>query len=202
MPPVSDRQPDLHAVKPGATVAAVRRPTTGGRSRSCSRISATAAARRSRCRFRTRGSWQMDATMPVEDTTHETFWRRLLRWLVDGVPDSVERDDDAGSRRAGRSGEADRRRRRLGVRRSERRRVVAHGDLAVRQDERRAAGVDGRARRRVPRRASCPTSRASTRSSVSARRAATKTLGTQRHARARVGRRRRVLRRARCARRC
>jgi uncharacterized membrane protein len=34
--------------------------------------------------------WQMDATMRVDDQTHENFWRQLLRWLVDGVPDSVE----------------------------------------------------------------------------------------------------------------
>ena len=27
--------------------------------------------------------------MAVEDTTHVTFWRRLVRWLVDGVPDPV-----------------------------------------------------------------------------------------------------------------
>jgi hypothetical protein len=31
----------------------------------------------------------MDATMTVEDTTHAMFWRRLVRWLVDGVPDPV-----------------------------------------------------------------------------------------------------------------
>jgi hypothetical protein len=31
----------------------------------------------------------MDAAVPVEDTTHATFWRRLVRWLVDGVPDPV-----------------------------------------------------------------------------------------------------------------
>jgi uncharacterized membrane protein len=34
--------------------------------------------------------WQMDATIPVEDMTHETYWRQLMRWLVDGVPDPVE----------------------------------------------------------------------------------------------------------------
>ena len=33
--------------------------------------------------------WQMHADIPVEDMTHETFWRRLLRWVVDGVPDQV-----------------------------------------------------------------------------------------------------------------
>ena len=34
-------------------------------------------------------AWQMNAKMPVEDMTHETYWRQLLRWLVDGVPDQV-----------------------------------------------------------------------------------------------------------------
>jgi hypothetical protein len=32
----------------------------------------------------------MHATIRVEDQTHENFWRQLLRWLVDGVPDVVE----------------------------------------------------------------------------------------------------------------
>ena len=35
-------------------------------------------------------TWKMDATMAVTDTTHSTFWRRLVRWLVDGVPDQVQ----------------------------------------------------------------------------------------------------------------
>ncbi len=34
--------------------------------------------------------WQMHASMPVEDLTHENYWRQLLRWLVDGVPGPVE----------------------------------------------------------------------------------------------------------------
>ena len=34
--------------------------------------------------------WQMDASMRLDDQTHENFWRQLLRWLVDGVPDTVE----------------------------------------------------------------------------------------------------------------
>jgi uncharacterized membrane protein len=33
--------------------------------------------------------WRMDAKMPVNDATHQMFWRRLVRWLVDGVPDQV-----------------------------------------------------------------------------------------------------------------
>lgn len=34
--------------------------------------------------------WQMHASIPLEDMTHENFWRQLMRWLVDGVPDLVE----------------------------------------------------------------------------------------------------------------
>jgi len=33
--------------------------------------------------------WRMDAKMAVDDTTHQMFWRRLVRWLVDGVPNQV-----------------------------------------------------------------------------------------------------------------
>ena len=46
--------------------------------------------------------WQMDATVPVEDLTHETLWRRLVRWLVDGVPDRVTAGPGPRSCRAGR----------------------------------------------------------------------------------------------------
>ena len=34
--------------------------------------------------------WRMDASIPVEDETHATLWRQLLRWMVEGVPDQVE----------------------------------------------------------------------------------------------------------------
>jgi uncharacterized membrane protein len=33
--------------------------------------------------------WQMHADVPLEDQSHETFWRQLLRWLVAGVPEAV-----------------------------------------------------------------------------------------------------------------
>ena len=33
--------------------------------------------------------WQMHADIPLEDMTHETFWRQLLRWVVSYVPDPV-----------------------------------------------------------------------------------------------------------------
>jgi uncharacterized membrane protein len=34
--------------------------------------------------------WQMHASIPVEDQTHENYWRQLLRSLIDGVPSMVE----------------------------------------------------------------------------------------------------------------
>lgn len=34
--------------------------------------------------------WRMHASMPLEDATHATFWRQMLRWMVEGVPDQIE----------------------------------------------------------------------------------------------------------------
>jgi hypothetical protein len=31
----------------------------------------------------------MHADMPLDDMTHETFWRQMLRWLVSNVPDPI-----------------------------------------------------------------------------------------------------------------
>jgi hypothetical protein len=32
----------------------------------------------------------MHASMSLEDQTHENYWRQMLRWLVDEVPDTVD----------------------------------------------------------------------------------------------------------------
>ena len=45
--------------------------------------------------------WQMHVTMSVEDMTHENYWRQLLRWLVDGVPEHVEVQTNADRVEAG-----------------------------------------------------------------------------------------------------
>ena len=34
--------------------------------------------------------WQMHASIPVADSTHEILWRQMLRWLVGDVPDRVD----------------------------------------------------------------------------------------------------------------
>jgi uncharacterized membrane protein len=35
-------------------------------------------------------NWQMHASIPVDDQTHERFWRQMLRLLVEGVPGPVD----------------------------------------------------------------------------------------------------------------
>jgi uncharacterized membrane protein len=45
--------------------------------------------------------WQMHADIAVEDMTHENYWRQLMRWLVDGVPDHVEAHTSAERVEAG-----------------------------------------------------------------------------------------------------
>jgi uncharacterized membrane protein len=34
--------------------------------------------------------WRMDASIPVEDRTHQTLWRQLVRWLVEDAPAPFE----------------------------------------------------------------------------------------------------------------
>jgi hypothetical protein len=33
--------------------------------------------------------WQMHADLSLEDQTHEVFWRQILRWLIQDVPDPL-----------------------------------------------------------------------------------------------------------------
>ena len=96
-------------------------------------------------------TWQMDAKIAVEDMTHETYWRQLMRWLVDGVPDQVELTTHARSGRVRRRGDAHRRSVRSRFPRSERRRRQRARHRAERGRHRRAAAVDRRAQRRIPR---------------------------------------------------
>ena len=35
-------------------------------------------------------NWQMHVSIPEDDQTHENFWRQMMRWLVDGVPNAVD----------------------------------------------------------------------------------------------------------------
>jgi uncharacterized membrane protein len=39
--------------------------------------------------FATGGDWRWQMLQPVEDTSHEVFWRQLMRWLVSDTPNRV-----------------------------------------------------------------------------------------------------------------
>ncbi len=81
-------------VKPGATVLLTGTPegTPDGASEERVVLAYQRYGRGKALAFPIQDSWmwQMHADVPLEDLTHETFWRRLLRWLVDDVPDQVE----------------------------------------------------------------------------------------------------------------
>jgi len=81
----------LGALKPGATALLVGRPAGDPRGE----VPVLAVQRYGRGTAAVLGVqdtwlWQMDASIPVEDQTHETLWRQLLRWLLDGVPERIE----------------------------------------------------------------------------------------------------------------
>jgi uncharacterized membrane protein len=79
----------LTAVKPGATVLL---NGTDERNRSRVVLASQRFGRGKALAFPIQDSWlwQMHADIPVDDQTHENYWRQLLRWVVDGVPDAVE----------------------------------------------------------------------------------------------------------------
>ena len=87
LPPVTTVNP-VHRVKPGAAVLLTGRDGArdGQVVLAYQRYGAGKAIA-----FPVQDSWmwQMHADIPLEDQTHETFWRRLLRWLVDGVPERL-----------------------------------------------------------------------------------------------------------------
>jgi hypothetical protein len=79
----------LGAVRPGATTLLAGRPANGGAA-----VPALTVQRYGRgvaATFAVQDSWlwQMHADVPLEDQTHETLWRQLLRWLLESVPDRV-----------------------------------------------------------------------------------------------------------------
>jgi uncharacterized membrane protein len=87
MPPVSAVNM-IRGAKPGATVLLTG---TGDGRREQIVLAYQRYGRGKAMAFPVQDSWlwQMDAPVAVDDMTHETFWRRMVRWLVDGVPDPV-----------------------------------------------------------------------------------------------------------------
>ncbi len=79
----------LTQVKPGATVLLEGKDERG---RSQVVLASQRYGRGKTLAFAVQDSWiwQMHASIPLEDQTHENLWRQLLRWLVDGVPGAVD----------------------------------------------------------------------------------------------------------------
>jgi uncharacterized membrane protein len=90
----------LRAVKPGATVLL---SGTDERRREQVVLASQRYGRGKAIAFPVQDSWlwQMHADIAVEDMTHENYWRQLMRWLVDGVPDHVEAHTSAERVEAG-----------------------------------------------------------------------------------------------------
>jgi uncharacterized membrane protein len=88
LPPLSVLNP-IRSVKPGATTLLV------GNSEELSHEQIVLAYQRygrgKSLAFTAPDSWQwqMHADVPLEDMTHEMYWRKLLRWLVSYVPQRV-----------------------------------------------------------------------------------------------------------------
>ncbi|MEO6527316.1 MAG: hypothetical protein ABIP93_11870 [Gemmatimonadaceae bacterium] len=81
----------LGTLRPGATTLLVGRPT-GSKEGDAPMLAFQRYGRGMGIVFGVQDSWlwRMHASIPVEDVTHATLWRQLLRWMVEGVPDQVE----------------------------------------------------------------------------------------------------------------
>jgi uncharacterized membrane protein len=77
--------------KPGATALLVGQSISGGGGERQIVLAHQRYGRGKAIAFPVQDSWvwQMHATMAVDDLTHETFWRQMLRWLVSDVPERV-----------------------------------------------------------------------------------------------------------------
>jgi uncharacterized membrane protein len=87
----------VERLKPGAVTLLTGEPEGGGSPRVM--LAHQRYGRGTAIAFAIQDSWlwQMHADVPVDDETHETLWRQLLRWLVHDVPRRVRLDLPDGS---------------------------------------------------------------------------------------------------------
>lgn len=89
LPPLSTVNPITRA-KPGATVLLTGRGAEMSGEQIVLAFQRYGAGKAMAFPVQDSWLWQMHADVAVDDLTHETLWRRLLRWLVDGVPGAIE----------------------------------------------------------------------------------------------------------------
>jgi uncharacterized membrane protein len=75
--------------KPGATVLLTGRDE-GGNTQPLLAVQRFGRGRSAAFAAQDSWMWQMAAEVEIEDDSHETFWRQLLRWLVTDVPDRAD----------------------------------------------------------------------------------------------------------------
>jgi uncharacterized membrane protein len=89
LPPVTIVNP-LTDVRPGATTLLQGRVSSGGPDQVVLAFQRYGRGKSIALTAQDTWLWQMHADVPLEDQSHESFWKQMLRWLVDGVPDAVE----------------------------------------------------------------------------------------------------------------
>jgi uncharacterized membrane protein len=80
----------LGSVKPGATVLLTGRTGTGSATQPMLVVQRFGRGTAALLGVQDTWLWKMHASIPVDDRIHSTFWRQLLRWSLDGVPDRLE----------------------------------------------------------------------------------------------------------------
>ena len=88
LPPLTSVN-QLRRVKPGATVLLTGDTDAGRDAQVVLAYQRYGAGKALALGVQDTWLWQMHHDIAVDDLTHELLWRRLLRWLVDGVPDRV-----------------------------------------------------------------------------------------------------------------
>ena len=88
MPPVSMVN-RISRVKPGAQTLLTATATKGGARRIVMAFQRYGRGKTLALPVQDTWLWQMHADITVEDMSHETFWRQVLRWLVSDVPGRV-----------------------------------------------------------------------------------------------------------------
>ncbi|MGQ0642309.1 MAG: glutamine amidotransferase [Gemmatimonadaceae bacterium] len=76
--------------KPGATLLLTARDVDGGPAQPLLAVQRFGRGRAAAFAAQDSWMWQMAAEVEIEDDSHETFWRQLLRWLVTDVPDRAD----------------------------------------------------------------------------------------------------------------
>lgn len=75
-------------LKPGATALLVGRPAGGGEAEPV--LATQRYGRGKTLAFQAQDSWLWQMERPLDDQSFETYWRQLLRWLLEDVPDRLE----------------------------------------------------------------------------------------------------------------